>query len=120
MRPDGVRARVDDSADSMKHHSLREEKGKGEAGLTEGVGYRDFLSCQPPPECGKGAGPAAPAPDSLTELRRGAEGQAPAPVRAPGSRLFDLDLGALLLERGLDLLGLVLGDALLDGLRERV
>src|SRR3990172_11339451 len=29
MRPDGVRARVDDSADSMKHHSLTEaDRGK--------------------------------------------------------------------------------------------
>ena len=31
--------------------------------------------------------------------------------------LLDLDLGALLLEGGLDLLGLVAGDAFLDGLR---
>ena len=35
-------------------------------------------------------------------------------------RLLDLDLGALLLEGGLDLLGLVLGDAFLDGLGRRV
>ena len=40
--------------------------------------------------------------------------------RPSGTILLDLDLGALLLEGGLDLLGLVLGDALLDGLGGRV
>src|SRR5262245_18520445 len=43
----------------------------------------------------------------------------PAPLRR-WCELLDLDLGALLLEGCLDLLGLVLGDALLDGLRRRV
>ena len=40
--------------------------------------------------------------------------------RGNGAALLDLDLGALLFEGGLDLLGLVLGDALLDRLRRRV
>src|SRR3954449_12051522 len=31
MRPDGVRARFEDSADSMKHHSLTEAEGEGES-----------------------------------------------------------------------------------------
>src|SRR5689334_8785841 len=44
-----------------------------------------------------------------------------APRRKPRTfELVDLDLGALLFEGGLDLLGLVAGDALLDGLGGRV
>src|SRR5258705_10679144 len=44
------------------------------------------------------------------------------PDRVAGSMvdLFDLDFAALLLERGLDLLGLVAGNAFLDGLWSRV
>jgi hypothetical protein len=43
-----------------------------------------------------------------------------APRRFGEVLLLDLDLAALLFERGLDLLGLVPGDAFLDGLRRRV
>src|SRR3989442_1648775 len=41
-------------------------------------------------------------------------------ARPPATALLDLDFGALLLERGLDLLGLVARDTLLDRLREGV
>src|SRR5262245_6599986 len=46
-RPEGVAARGADLADSMKDGSLTEWEEGGTAALTEGVGYRDPLSCQP-------------------------------------------------------------------------
>src|SRR6187200_148418 len=93
----------------MKDDSLSEWKEGGTAALTEGVGYRVPNECQP---SGMARRTAADGPPSA----RAAYG----PGEPAAATLLDFDLGALLLEGSLDLLGLVLGDAFLDGLGGRV
>src|SRR6186713_3268915 len=89
----------------MKDDSLSEWKEGGTAALTEGVGYRVPNECQP---SGMARRTAADGPPSA----RAACG----PGEPAAATLLDFDLGALLLEGSLDLLGLVLGYAFLDGL----
>src|ERR1035437_277884 len=86
----------------------------GKAALTEGVRYRTFVRCQ----MGASYEPRARASFAVA-CRRGGAGVRPT-GSWPRQGLLDLDFRALLFEGGLDLGGLVLRDALLDGLREAV
>src|SRR6187200_937739 len=114
MRPDGVRARVEESADSMKHHSLTEvEEGKrGRAHRRSRIPrFRILSNAQKDARHFSGEGRSS----GRRVYRQPAE-----VAGTETARLLDLDLGALLFERGLDLFGLVLGHAFLDGLGRSV
>src|SRR4026207_2241120 len=99
IRPEGVRARVDDSADSMKYRSLTEEEEEGEGRAHRRSRIPRFSVLSNGPIRAKSDGRTASGP------RRG-----PAWVTsALGVVLLDLDLRALLFEGRLDLVGLVAG-----------
>ena len=120
--------------------SLTEWEEGGTAALTEGEDTAIASTCQtghgnercrrrPSPRSGDARAAGATGRCRLLRVRpfadvrsRWRRGRSPRPPRVPADTidLLDLDLGALLFEGRLDLLGLVLGDALLDGLRRRV
>ena len=131
MRPDGSRRESTTQRDSMKHRSLTEDEGKKGGRAHRRSRIPRFRACQTSlPNMVNGAGRPRAAP-------RGSARPTPATARGCGRcRIRDRTAprdGAVratgylistfapcFFEGGLDLLGLVLRDAFLDGLRRRV